>query len=1372
MTICSYDNSGAIKFDVDVEMEQGYWNTSQSRLWTRVRDLFHNELVETYKDMRNNGLDYTTLMSYFYGQQISKIPQSYYNKDADIKYIPYADQYLGKAHGDGYEHLKRWLKNRIIFTDTLFDFESAYNNDVLTIRVNTTEPMEITVETYTPLYQHISWKNNQMDKLKVDGKNPTTFTGQVDALTDQEVLIYGGSNIKRITGISTMNPDSMLIGSATRLVELVINDCPLLTDINSSKANLSAHTYLNKVDLSGCTALGGTLRLNNSPLIQEVNVKNTAITSVQLPSSIRNLTALRLPKAITSLELNDARLLNTLELEQGHNLNNISLTNCNNLTNCINFDLTQVPTIKLDNSYDTEELYMSKTTDLSLNNMKNLKRLVYVPNSEVEEFNLSNLMSAIEYKITTFNCPNLTDFITTAQQRLSYGLESDGNIYPNQVFMASLLDLSSTQFKNIKLLCTTDLYKLMLPTTVENFYCDSAFDLDTTVVSDGSYNIVHGDLIEPYTTNYESKIQKYVKTTENVSITGTDLVSQGDYSSTYISILPNSEFTIEEVNSTNGWLSSIAYDINKNKIGYIHKATGASDLKHTATTPSNCYYVVFNSIVAKDNFKLTYLKCTPYSLIPTSANGSLIYNVWSSSGTQPSSTSPYIWDLTGLKFKDFHTYGMNNWVKYKGYKVYTGDTLKKAIGSTYHYLQNPPGLLDGSNATAISIIKFPSQYTEVKMYNNLGVSFRVMPCFDGITKVYRANIENGGTYSMTKSNTLGIAVNDKTSNLKWVRFDFGDGNLYQINIDDLPNDTLANNEVFDIENSNDFIMDFSLGLTSITMPQRTTGYSVRLQNADITPNNYNTMLYPLFIDTILPIVGKMDYSKYKGNNLSWAFAYTTDAVSRTPMDSRDMGNIKYDYNKLYNTDYVDITDVWVYKDTDCSSFSTNENITKAYIELTQDNYQSRIDEVLQWYPNCTEIHIFDNNDVTSLENFIGRGYDFKNYNNTYAGKQVKKVYFMENYFSKLESLLFAFRDTKIEEVYNIPNAVKNMNGFASYGTPLKYISNFPSALTNLQQAFINDLALVELPSIPNTVKILDQAFQGCTKFNQQLDLSNLNLNDGGIENLFNGCTSLTYTPILPSNYTGTLQGAFQNTKITTAPVLPDGVTSLENTFNGCTELTTVGNIPSSCNTFKLTFVNCSKLISVPQEGWNGNMYQTFASCTSLNQKFIINSATSLSWTFAGSGLTITPTLPSKMNGIMDRCFRYCKLTTPPITPNGVTSLSYCYENNLLTSAPNIPSSCTDISNYISGCSKITEVAIPVDVVTNYSNALSSCSEITDIDWTGKRTTDFSLTLLKCPSYTQEDLKELVNENLEDLYKDKIKINYGSKITINNTETTL
>ena len=513
-TICSYDNSGQLKFDVDIEMEQGYWNTSSSRLWTRIRDLFHDELIEVYNKMRQNGLSYESLMNCFYGEQIAKIPQTYYNKDYDVKYAPFADSYIGMANGDTYEHLKRWLSQRLRFVDTLFDYAPSYNNDVLTIRANTTELMRLEIETYTPVYQHLSWYNNQMDKKKIDGKISVEFTGKAMTETDQEVLIYGGSNVKSIKGIQSMNPNRMLIGSATRLIELDASNCPLLADINANKANLAPHVYLNKVNLSGCPLLGGNLIVNQSPLIREIDIRNTGITGLNLPSNLKNLEVLKLPSVITNIVLNDASQLHTLELDEGCVMQSVSMTNCNALTNVTNFNLENVSNVTLNNSYNiVNELYFSKTTNLSISNMPNLERIVYTPNAEHEVFDKANVDNTSNYTVSTFNCPNLNEFITTAPYRNSYnnceieeGVKQYPPKQPDQMFIANKLDLSNTQFTDIKMLCTTDTNELILPKTTKSIIIDSAYDLDTHYLTDGDYDTIHTDLAEYYENDYEDEI--------------------------------------------------------------------------------------------------------------------------------------------------------------------------------------------------------------------------------------------------------------------------------------------------------------------------------------------------------------------------------------------------------------------------------------------------------------------------------------------------------------------------------------------------------------------------------------------------------------------------------------------------------------------------------------------------------------------------------------------------------------------------------------------------------------------------------------------------------------------------------------------------
>ena len=1310
-TICSYDNSGEIKFDVDIEMAQGYWNTSSSRLWTKVRDLFHDDLVATYKDLRQNNFSYEKFMSYFYGKQIAQIPQTYYNKDYDVKYAPYATEYMGKAHGDGYEHLKRWLKRRLIFTDTLFDYAPSYENDKITIRANTLDLMNIEIETYTPVYQHVSFYNGQMSKEKVDGKVSTIFSGTAQTATDQEVLIYGGSNIKRIKGLSSMNPNSMLIGNASKLVELDISNCPILSVVNSNKANFAPHIYLNKLDISNCPQLGGTLNISNSPLLQEVNALGTAVDNILFPTSVRNLETLRVPKTVTSLTLTDAGLLYTIEMEEGNNLQSIALTNCNNLTETINFDLTQTPTVLLDNSFNGEEIYMSATTNLTLKNMPSLKRVIFTPNSEYSAFDINNVLNGANYKITTFNNPMMTDFITTAPHRLSYKNGEYGDITPNTAFTANTLDLADTQFQNVKFLCTTDIYNLKVPTTMKNFYCDSAFDIDTDVIEDASYEVVHNELIEPYTTNYDGKVYKYESNPIYISKDGvlSDIMTVGyriDSSWQIVgnindnSISPKIQATksVTFYNSFNGQtFRMLVYDENDN-ILKDYSFSHATTLPVGSTTyniSENATYIIVsilgNEAIMNDGRRTLYVDTgmrTP-NLIPSSANGSLIFNMYSNNTTQPTSTSPYMWDLTGLKLEDFYTYGMNNWVKPTYIK---GDTLKNKLKTITCRIEGNVGntlSFSSGDSTHCLKVKVGERYVFTKLddayyyalryaftdndgtiisvntgynWNNtaltapegaslLWISYSYVNSEPYYDSEYPYTVGNGVYYNMTPST-------DYTYNLSQVR---------SMSVYDLAKEIVC-----------DLDKDIIAEIDTITMPQRMSGYSVRLVNADITPDEYPTMLYPKLIDTTLPITGKLDYTAYNGSSLAWAYAYTTGDVNINPLDSRSQGQITQDYNKLYGTDFVDIVDVWAYKDDDFSSKSTNEAITKAYIELTNDNYKTRIDEVLQWYPNCTDLYFFEDGSMTTIGNM------FSNNNSTYKN-QIINITFTDGYFENVINGYYTFRQL----------------------TKLQTVTNLPDNINDLRLAFSGCGSLIDV-NIPSKLQKISSCFAGCNSLNKQFDLSNCPLND--LPSAFTNCSSLTIPPILPSNYTGSMLGTFNGcTSLTTAPVIPNGVTNMSDCFKGCTSLTTVPNIPTSINNLYRTFYDCHNLTNIPEEGYYSTTYwETFVNCKALNQRIVLKGSGQLGYTFRNcSSLTIAPDISQ------------------------VTI--------------------TDILSCFSGCTSLTNVKIPLTFTgTSYGSLLQSCDSLTDITWIGERTTDLNVTNFNCPNYTQQDIQELVPEHLANL----------------------
>ena len=176
------------------------------------------------------------------------------------------------------------------------------------------------------------------------------------------------------------------------------------------------------------------------------------------------------------------------------------------------------------------------------------------------------------------------------------------------------------------------------------------------------------------------------------------------------------------------------------------------------------------------------------------------------------------------------------------------------------------------------------------------------------------------------------------------------------------------------------------------------------------------------------------------------------------------------------------------------------------------------------------------------------------------------------------------------------------------------MENYFTNLENMDNTFRDWIKLERINRIPKSVNNFIYSFYGSPKLNMQFDFSENNIQKDKLMHTWHNCTSLTYTPILPSNYKGNLTEAFRNTKITTAPVLSNGVTSLNATFRECPNLTTVGTIPTSCADYNNIFRGCSKLASVPETGWKGDMTATFA-YTPINQKIVINSASTLDTKF-------------------------------------------------------------------------------------------------------------------------------------------------------------
>ena len=441
----SLNNSGYRRYDPYIEVTPDVFNTSDSKLWTKLTQYLWDEIVVRYRELRQSTLTYDRLMEYYYGHQISKIPERLYNTDMNTKYLNHTE-YLFMLHGNDLEHLKSWLSKRISFLDNFFDYAFDENNTI-TIRANKHGNVYLDIETYGEQYVKVKWKNGVEQKLRVESGKPTRFTGSLATNQDQEIIIYNVNNLKSIGDISNLNPSQLFLGNATRLTELICHSDKLLN------VDVSNNTYLQKIDLKGCSLLGketgAVMDVSGLNNLKYLNIYGTNITSVKTNTAGGNLVEIYYPKTIKSIDVRNQSNLTTLAIPNGNKLDDLTLINLDNLVNInatydengnltgITSDIESIfnnlQTINIQNCLDvTSTLSIQDTrklVSLVLVGMDNLQSIVLGGNSTTSEgFGLLSNISISECsKFNTIRIKSsneLTHFIgnTTIDLGNCYGL--------------------------------------------------------------------------------------------------------------------------------------------------------------------------------------------------------------------------------------------------------------------------------------------------------------------------------------------------------------------------------------------------------------------------------------------------------------------------------------------------------------------------------------------------------------------------------------------------------------------------------------------------------------------------------------------------------------------------------------------------------------------------------------------------------------------------------------------------------------------------------------------------------------------------------------------------------------------------------------
>jgi hypothetical protein len=385
-TCFGINNTGDLKFDYfheddDQLASAGYvFNGRNSVLWCNFRDAFKNLIRSTYSKLRSDDkISYNKLINQFINQGSDMWSASVYNEDANYKYISLAtpesdwypttdateptitSEFLRQVRGNGEQHLKYFIQNRIKYCDSkwqcgdyptiiatlrVFTPQRADGTDSESLRLNASldavpPNAAITVTPYSNMYCGVAYGadsgegdgTSRMLHAKATQGVPITFKPDENDsyMNEKETYIYGASEISSLGDLGPLYCGKVDVGAATKLTELKIGDSnPAYVNNNLVAVSVGSNNLLKSIDVTNCAKFGTgdqkVLDVSGCTNIETILAKGTSISSVNLPEA-GYVSDLQLPATISSLILKNQVYLDIVDLER-YNINTLRIENC------------------------------------------------------------------------------------------------------------------------------------------------------------------------------------------------------------------------------------------------------------------------------------------------------------------------------------------------------------------------------------------------------------------------------------------------------------------------------------------------------------------------------------------------------------------------------------------------------------------------------------------------------------------------------------------------------------------------------------------------------------------------------------------------------------------------------------------------------------------------------------------------------------------------------------------------------------------------------------------------------------------------------------------------------------------------------------
>lgn len=1414
-TCLGLNNEGLIKFDVDIEPEHDSvseddntaFNTSASKLWVKLHDFMWDEIKEEYQKLRVGKLTLDNIMHYIYDLNIAKIPETFYAESMQQKYLNFRNDYLNVMHGSRYHHIKKWIRERLLYMDTLLGFDAA-TSDWVTIRAQAADIVNIGLEPYSPMYVKVKWTNAgdedsiAYSTVRVRRGETAELESKLDA-NDQEVMIYGGKYIKRLKNLTTLKPKSMLLSAATKLIDLECHS-PILLQLAINECKL-----LQNVDISGCSSLGTdatgsqVLDLTGCTNLRFVNAYNTQLKSITTDTTGGNLEEIYYPYSTNTIELYNQNGLKTVGLpteiiydqEINHSLNKLptnlirfKLYNCPNVqtlrkeyskynyfTDNFFLSLYNTNIIDIDNSLNTMEQlkisYVNKLTSLGLYNLKQLKTLEFT-----DLVNGDGKLSLIDIS----GCDNLENvYINHEQNNVHYpyfannstldlslcrGLKKLSSNYPIKglstiILPVAIADDSDELYSNFKELLFEDTYDTNKKSDIQNIYArysENKDSIDFKNIELDRLNLQTVDIPTEITNLYlniknstDVNINKYRSSNNRISVEGTYDFSNFEEN--------NMASLFKGMNLTNIALKSSEFLSNVKDLTSCFEGATISD-----KTNLNAFLSKFNNVT---NCYRTFKNANGLINGPT-LNTDVVTNAFEMFYGCDKLQSIPTYNLSQVIDASYMFYGCRNLL------IDQTLNLLNCINADYMF----------NGCKKLSDLKFESD-------NKIATARYIFYNCENLLNLQMFNTKTATTleyafYNCKKLSSIPDIQIDALINLAYAFYNCkvmtgtADPNKYWLN-SKITEYTLCFANCSKLAN---FYTEPPEGV-----PDEWGGLYDNIGENDmeikVIPNSSSYLVsryMPKFYSYYRHNLLKTNYSAWKSAEnydicLKEPIAVTSGNTYELTVSSSQYVTVKnvnsnnveqsviVDYQYASPTLSFTVPDgcsyINVYFNSSISNIgninptlidTSKENQTLEYVNATVTKTDGSITSDLTslTIAEADTIYIKFDPETTYID------FERNGYLKSISSIDLSNCPICDNMFINCENL-------ETIDTLNLSN-VKSMVNMFKNCLKLKSIGSFDTSLCeDLTDAFYNCTKLEAVPYFDSeNVRYIDRAFYNCNSL-KAIEYSTLE-NVYGMYYTFYNCTSLESLGVLNTSKSENFNYTFAECRnlITIESLDVSNSVSMENTFYNCRNLTSSLYLDTQkATTLRSMFYNCSSLKSLAYLDITNaiNIYGLFDSCKNLLSVPILNYSkiTDMTNVFNGCASIKEITLANTENvESMYRTFNGCRslITITGLDTSKVKTFTYTFYSCIALTKVSVDVKNAENMNYMfDGCSGLTELKFVNSTVNAKSmdSMFANCSNLTETP---------ALNTSNCTSVISiySDCTKLVNAHLDSWNIDTIK----------------